>query len=165
MTKICLSLTLMLLSALPFSARSEDKAAAPAPSPVVKAEEKAKTPEASKETPKDEATSAAASEEARPVSHSPIMPVKIKPVQEGADGVSKAAPNIEQAADIDLDSLALYTTQGDGGLSPDLWNGIPRSEIVEGFHDLPVPLFSPVQRDLTLRLLLTKAAIEKPSNE
>lgn len=94
------------------------------------------------------------------VPHSRILPVKVKPIQEGADGVSKAAPNIESTAEeADSDTLALYTTQGDGSLGSELWAGMKREEVIAGLSALPVPAFSPVQRDLALRLLLTRAPV------
>lgn len=136
---------LLLITLLPLEARSEEKPAAETSSAAAPAEK--------------------ATEDDKPAPHSNIMPVKIKPVQEGADGVSKAAPNIEQAPEIDLDALALYTTQGDGSLGPDAWNGLSRSEIVKSFNNLPVPRFSPIQRELALRALLTKATIPAQSDD
>lgn len=91
--------------------------------------------------------------------HSRILPVKIKPVQEGADGVSKAAPDIEQRDEIDPDTVALYQTQSEGSLGQDLWKGMTREQIVTALRDLPVPQESPLQRDLTLRVLLTQADV------
>lgn len=114
------------------------------------------------------ASTTRAEEEAVPAApatapHSAIMPVKIKPVQEGADGVSKAAPDIEQQNDIDADTLALYSTQSDGSFGPNLWKGMSREEVIKGIHALPVPQSSPATRELTLRVILSKADVPPSS--
>ena len=145
--------------------------AAPA---VQAAEEKAPAPAAVEKqaVPEIKAAPAAAAPTPEPAApqHSRILPVKIKPVQEGADGVSKAAPDIEQKNSVDPDTLALYATQAAGSFGPEVWKGIPRKTLIDSFAKLPVPEFSPTERQLSLRTLLTQAAIpadttEKPQPE
>lgn len=110
-----------------------------------------------------EKAEAPAAEEPQKVEHSRILPVKINPIQKGADEVSKAAPDIEQSDSIDPDSIALYTNQGDGSFGPDLWKGVPRDEIINGINKIPAPKFSPTQRALLQRLLLTKSDVAASS--
>ncbi len=150
---ITLALLLLPVASLPATAKEESSdqvTSAPAPAPV----------EAS---PVEAAPAEPVVDEAAPdtptTPHSTILPVKIKPVQEGADGVSKAAPDIEQQNDIDADTLALYTSQSDGSLGQNLWTGLSRDEVIKGLHALPVPRFSPSLRELTLRVLLSKATV------
>lgn len=141
----------LFLSVALFAAPQAHATAEKAPAPA--AVEKQAVPEL-----KSEATPAVEAEPAQP-QHSRILPVKIKPVQEGADGVSKAAPDIEQKNSVDPDTLALYATQASGSFGPDVWKGIPRSNLIAAFTSLPVSEFSPTQRQLALRALLTQANV------
>ncbi len=142
------ALTLALLLAAPSVQAAPEK-------PAVESEALAPEPEETAPAPET-----AAPEEPAPT-HSRILPVKIKPVQEGADGVSKAAPDIQPQGetDIDADALALYTTQASGSLGPDLWQNVSRNEVIKGLRALPATTHSKAQRDLALRVLLTKAAV------
>lgn len=141
--------SLLLFTALslvltPAPVRSEEKQPAEAPAAVTA--EPLDTPEP---------------EEQPSAPHSRILPVKIKPVQEGADGVSKAAPDIQPSDEnaVDPDTLTLYSTQSSGSLGPNLWKDQTRAEILEGLKAFPVPHNSPQQRELALRVLLTKSAV------
>ena len=101
------------------------------------------------------AETAAAPSEPAPVVHSPIMPVKIKPRQGGADAISKAAADIEQENTLNPDSLGLYSRVSDGGLGNDLWKGYTSAKLAEDLASLPTNISSPTFRTLFLRALLT----------
>ncbi len=89
------------------------------------------------------------------VVHSPIMPVKIKPRQSGADSISKAAADIEQENAVNPNSLGLYTRISDGGLGSDLWKNYPGKELAADLGMLNVNISSPTLRTLVLKALLT----------
>lgn len=192
MTRFSLFLALLLASLFPVAAYSADEQLQPAGEieavdseelpPVVAAPEvqkKAEVPEpapgaAAKADAKPEEKAGASpvpaepapevAEEPTPV-HSRILPVKIKPIQEGADGVSKAGPEIEQRDAVDPDTLALYATQADGSFGPDLWKDMSRQDVIANLGKIPASTQSPAQRDLFMRLLLTKAEVEASSSD
>lgn len=93
--------------------------------------------------------------------HSRILPVKIHPVQEGADNISKAAPEIQgsktEAANLDPETLGLLTSQAEGSLGPDLWKGQSRKTIVSSLQAIKEPINAPMH-DLLVRALLTTAS-------
>jgi hypothetical protein len=93
--------------------------------------------------------------------HSRILPVKIHPVQEGADNISKAAPEIQgsktEAANLDPETLGLLTSQAEGSLGPDLWKGQSRKTIVSSLQAIKEPTNAPMH-DLLVRVLLTTAS-------
>jgi hypothetical protein len=96
------------------------------------------------------------------IEHSRILPVKINPIQRGADEASKAAPEINQANQSnqsDPDNLSLYTNQSEGSFGSNLWKGVPRTEILSELSKIPASEFSPAQHSLLKRLLLSQAEI------
>jgi hypothetical protein len=105
--------------------------------------------------------SLARAEEKPTQTHSRILPVKIHPVQEGADNISKAAPEIQgsksETANLDPETLGLLTSQADGSLGPDLWKGQSRKIIVSSLQAIKEPINAPM-RDLLVRALLTTAS-------
>ncbi len=149
----------LFLSVALFAAPSANATSEKAPAPA--AVEKQAVPEVKIES----APATAQPAEPAAPQHSRILPVKIKPVQEGADGVSKAAPDIEQNNAVDPDTLALYATQASGSLGPEVWKGIARKNLVSAFSSLPVPEFSKTQHDITLRALLTQANVPLDEGE
>lgn len=164
-----LTIAIFLNAAQVASAEEKGEAA-----PIVPVEA-AGEPLAAPETP-SEATPASAAPEAPaatpepeqdPVTHSRILPVKIKPMQEGADGVSKAAPNIqpEEAEAVDSDTLALYADQASGSYGDKLWQGMSRNEIVTAIKSIPVSKNSSAQREIALRMILSKSQVPLSQSE
>ncbi|PZP55544.1 MAG: hypothetical protein DI586_06475 [Micavibrio aeruginosavorus] len=94
------------------------------------------------------------------VVHSPIMPVKIKPRQSGADSISKAAADIEQENTINANSLGLFTRISDGGLGGDVWKNYTGKALASDLGMLNVNISSPAMRALLLRALLTSPDAE-----
>ncbi len=87
--------------------------------------------------------------------YSPILPVKIHPRQEGADGISKAGADIEKANDLDADSLGLLTRASDGALNGDLWKSYSSAKLADDLSKLNLTIISPTMRALLIRALLT----------
>lgn len=151
-------------------ASAEEKGGAAPIVPVEAAGEPLAAPETPSEaTPASAAPEAAAAHEPEqdPVTHSRILPVKIKPMQEGADGVSKAAPNIqpEEAEAVDPDILALYADQASGSYGDKLWQGMSRNEIVTAIKSIPVSKNSSAQREIALRMILSKSQVPLSQSE
>ena len=98
---------------------------------------------------------------------SPVMPVKIKPRQGGADSISKAAADIDQGNALDADTIGLYTTASEGSLGGALWQNYSAAEISKDLANIPDEIASETMRTLLLRALLTTpdAKPEKDSNE
>lgn len=92
--------------------------------------------------------------------YSPIMPVKIKPRQGGADEMSKAAADIQQENKVNPDSLGLYARISDGGLGTDVWKNYTSSKLAEDLGKLDLNISSPTFRSLLLRALLTSPDTE-----
>ena len=143
----------------------EPPAVTPAPEPAkaeIKKEEapKAEAKPAVEAEKKAAAEPVKAEEEPEPekIEHSRILPVKINPIQRGADSESKAAPDI-QGGTVDPDNLTLYTNQGEGSLGSELWKGVPRAEILSALEKIPASEFSPSQHSLLMRLLLSRAEV------
>jgi hypothetical protein len=89
----------------------------------------------------------------------PIMPVKIKPRQAGADEISKAAAEIEQGSESQsVRSLGLYSTQAQGSLGADVWKGLSEADLVSKLQSI---LQSPNVKfaDVTLNQLLKRALL------
>lgn len=103
---------------------------------------------------------ALAEEKAASQPHSRILPVKIHPVQEGADNISKAAPDnqgaLSSGSGLDPETLGILTSQAEGGLGSNLWKGQSRKLIATSLHAIQEPISAPI-RDLLVRLLTTKA--------
>lgn len=99
-------------------------------------------------------------EEKPTLPHSRILPVKIHPVQEGADNISKAAPDNQGAlatlSNLDPETLGVLISQAEGSLGPDLWKGQSRKILASSLQAIKEPLNAPM-RDLLIRALLTTA--------
>lgn len=100
---------------------------------------------------------APAAEAERPANphFSPVMPVKIKPRQGGADSISKAAADIEQENTVNPDSLGLLTTISTGSLGETIWKGYTSETLSDDLSKLNLNIQSPVFRALLLRALLS----------
>lgn len=98
---------------------------------------------------------------------SPVMPVKIKPRQGGADSISKAAADIEQENALNPDTLGLYSSPATGSLGGTLWQNFSAPDVAKAISDLPVTINSETMRNLLLRALLTTpdASPENSSGE
>jgi hypothetical protein len=100
------------------------------------------------------------------VQFSPILPVKIKPRQDGADGISKAAASVAEDTNeeekIDVETLALFVTANDGSLGKDAWKNLSRDD-VRDLISASVPPTLPVLRGLYVRALLTDASLSSGS--
>ncbi len=99
------------------------------------------------------------------VVHSPILPVKIKPRQSGADSISKAAADIEQENTVNLNSLGLYARISDGGLGSDIWKDYTGKALASDLGMLNVNISSPTMRGLLLRALLTAPDAENLADD
>ena len=82
-------------------------------------------------------------------------------MQEGADNISKAAPEIQgsktESENLDPETLGLLTSQAEGSLGPDLWKGQSRKTIVSSLQAVKEPTNAPMH-DLLVRALLTTAS-------
>ena len=93
--------------------------------------------------------------EAQRPNFSPVMPVKIKPRQGGADSISKAAADIDQGGALNPDTIGLYSTISDGSLGGTLWQDYPAADIDKDLSAIPDDMKSETMRGLLRRALLT----------
>lgn len=101
------------------------------------------------------ATFAQSPESSKP--HSPIMPVKIKPQQGGADSMSRAAAEIQQEDKTNPEEIGLPFKPTYTNLRPSLWQGMSRAEMKARLDATHAPLASP-----TLFNLLKQAVAIAP---
>ena len=98
----------------------------------------------------------------RPASGAPTAPANEQPAATGEAAPTAAAPSVEvkTLSKVDPDSVGVIDAS-EGGFTVDMWDGTDRALMARLLPLLPERMASPVMRDLTRRLLLTRALAPK----